>query len=399
MNETSQTDLAELEAREPDDLQAAAVVGEVDVESESAEPTLQERFRLALPYATRWLPGNTPRTPADDLQSIAAEVAELDDSEQWDRYGTRGPVAALEQKVADLLGKPAAAMFPSGIMAQQSVLRVWTDRRASKRVAIPALSHLLCYELDGPELLNGFEFDRLTTGPTVPLAEHLAAIPGHLGAALLELPLRDAGYLLPSWDELGEFSAAARERGIPLHFDGARLWESQPYLGHSLAEIADLADSVYVSFYKGLAGLAGAVVAGPDDVVDEARRWRSRHGGTLFTMLPYAVSGLRGLRTLMPRMGEFRDRAVELAAALELRGLRVFPNPPHTNAFRVFFDQPEDRVNERVVRVLERDRTALLQPVQAGEMPGTSWTELTVGAGTLEWSVDEAADMLARLRD
>lgn len=365
----------------------------------SAEPTIRERFRAAMPSAERWLVQGIPVSPAEDLRSLADEAELQDDPQQWDRYGGRGPVAALESKVATLLGKPAAAMFPSGIMAQQSVLRVWSDRQASRRIAIPSLSHLLSYETDGPQQLNDFHYEKLTSGPSVALASHLAAIPGRLGAVLVELPLRDAGYLLPTWDELSALSAAARERGVPLHFDGARLWESQPYLDHTLAEIADLADTVYVSFYKGLGGLAGAVVAGPEDVIGEARRWRGRHGGTIFTMLPYALSGLRGLRTLLPRMGEFHDRAVELAAALEAKGFRVFPQPPHANAFQIYVDQPEDVMNERIVRVLEREKAALLSPMEAGSMPGTSWTEFTVGAATMGWSVAEAADALAALLD
>lgn len=374
-----------------------ATPDDADAAKQSDEPTLQDRFRAALPNATRWLPGSLPRKPGEDLHSIADEAALLENPDEWDRYGTRGPVGVLEAKVAELLDKPAAAMFPSGIMAQQSLLRVWTDRQASTRVAIPELSHLLCYEMDGPQQLNSFRFERLTTGPTVPTTEHLDAIPGRLGAVLLELPLRDAGYLLPTWDELAAFSEAARERDVPLHFDGARLWESQPYLGHTLAEIASLADSVYVSFYKGLGGLAGAVVAGPEDVVDEARRWRSRHGGTLFSMSPYALAGLRGLRTQLPLMGQFHERAIELAQALEQRGFRVFPQPPHTNSFRLFVDQSEEVVNERIVGTLEDEHVALLGPLKPGEMPGTAWTEFTVGAATLDWKVDEAADALATL--
>jgi threonine aldolase len=368
-----------------------------ETEADESAPSIQERFKAALPRATRWLPGSLPLKPGEELHSIADEAALLENPDEWDRYAGRGPVGVLEAKVAELLGKPAAAMFPSGIMAQQSVLRVWTDRQESTRVAIPELSHLLCYEMDGPQQLNFFRYDRLTTGPTVPTVEHLQAIPGRLGAVLLELPLRDAGYLLPTWEELEAFSVAARERGVPLHFDGARLWESQPYLGHTLPEIAALADSVYVSFYKGLGGLAGAVVAGPEDVVDEARRWRSRHGGTLFSMTPYALAGLRGLRTQLPLMRELHERAVELAAAFEQRGFRIFPQPPHTNSFRLFVDQPEEAVNERIVGTLEDEQVALLQPMQPGQMPGTSFTEFTVGAGTLEWKVDEAADTLATL--
>lgn len=388
------------DTRSPDAADAVpAMADEVSTDEtpHEAGPTFEERIRVALPRATRWLPGMARPTPAAVMRGIADEVALLDDPDEWDRYGGRGPVGVLENQVAELLGKPAAAMFPSGIMAQQSVLRVWTDRQASTRVAIPELSHLLCYETDGPQQLNAFRYERLTTGPTVPTTQHFAAIPGRLGAVLLELPLRDAGFLLPSWDDLEAFSQAARERGVPLHFDGARLWESQPYLGHTLAEIAALADSVYVSFYKGLGGLAGAIVAGPDDVIDEARRWRGRHGGTLFSMLPYALAGLYGLRTQLPKMGEYHARAVELAAAFEDRGFRIFPQPPHTNAFRLFVDQPEDAVNERLVSRLEDDHLALLPPVRPGDMPGTSWAEFTVGESTLTWKVAEAADAIATL--
>ena len=195
-------------------------------------PSLVERARAAEPALTRSLVGRLTPAPASELRELADAAASLDEPGAWDRYGEHGPVAALERRVADLLGTPAAAMFPSGVMAQQSILRVWCDAGGSRRVAIPALSHLLKHESDGPRLLHGFEFALLTDGPTVPQVEHLEAVRGRLGAALLELPLRDAGYLLPSWDELVAFSRACRERGVPLHLDGARIWESAPRLGH-----------------------------------------------------------------------------------------------------------------------------------------------------------------------
>lgn len=373
--------------------------------TESAQPlSLAERRRLAMPGVQRNLLGRHPVSPQDELRSI---IAELDNDQgadatatSWDRYGDGGPVAALEGQVAALLGKPAAVMFPSGIMAQQSVLRVWSDRLGSRRIAIPALSHLLVHEQDGPRLLNGFEWalmgTSVTQGGVVPTVDHLADIPGALGAALLELPLRDGGYLLPSWDELEAFSVACGDRGVPLHLDGARIWESAPHLGHSLAEIAALADTVYVSFYKGLRGLAGAVVAGPEDVIAEVRLWRSRHGGTLFTMLPYAVSALRGLREELPRMAEYHQRALELAELLAARGIRTFPGRPHSNAFRLFIEAPGDTVTERVVAVMERERL-MVTPLwgDSEDVPGWSWSEFTVGPATMEWSAEDAADLLA----
>jgi threonine aldolase len=359
-----------------------------------------------MPGLERSLTGRAPVSPQDELRSIIVELDAYEGTAaaaaQWDRYGDGGPVAVLETRVAGLLGKPAAVMFPSGTMAQQSVLRVWSDRIGSRRIAIPALSHLLNHEQDGPRLLNGFEWAPLTTGVTtggvVPTVDHLAAIPGVLGAALLELPLRDGGYLLPSWEELEAFSRACSDRGVPLHFDGARIWESAPHLGHSPAEIAALADSVYVSFYKGLRGLAGAVVAGPEDVIAEARLWRSRHGGTLWTMMPYAVSALRGLRDELPRMAEYHQRAVEISELLAARGIRTFPRQPHCNAFRIFVEAPGDVVTERVVAVMERERLAVTPPWGDSEdVPGWSWTEFTVGPATMDWSAHGAVEVLARV--
>jgi threonine aldolase len=367
--------------------------------SDTPSPTLSlaERRRLAIPGVERNLMGRHPVSPPQELRSVIAELDRSDDA-AWDRYGEGGPVAALESQVAELLGKPAAVMFPSGTMAQQSTLRVLSDRHGSRRIAIPALSHLLHHEQDGPRLLNGFEWALLTTGGVVPTVDHLAAIPGRLGAALLELPLRDAGYLLPSWEQLEAFSRACRDRGVPLQLDGARIWESAPHLGQSPAEIAALADTVYVSFYKGLHGLAGAVVAGPEDVIAEVRLWRSRHGGTLWTMLPYAVSALRGLREELPRMAEYHERAVVMAELLTAKGIHTFPGIPHCNAFRIFVEAPGDAVTERVVTVMERERLAVTPQWQDSEdVPGWSWTEFTVGPATMEWSPDEAVGELVRV--
>ncbi|MHB1474313.1 MAG: hypothetical protein ACYCV4_11970, partial [Dermatophilaceae bacterium] len=154
---------------------------------------------------------------------------------------------------------------------------------------------------------------------------------------------------------------------------------------------------VYVSFYKGLRGLAGAVVVGPEDVIAEVRLWRSRHGGTLWTMLPYAVSALRGLRDELPRMAEYHQRAVAMAELLAAKGIRTSPERPHCNAFRLVVEAPGDVVTERVVTVMERERLAVTPPWRDSEdVPGWSWTEFTVGPATMEWTPEEAVDLLAR---
>lgn len=74
-----------------------------------------------------------------------------------------------------------------------------------------------------------------------------------------------------------------------MHFDGARLWECGPHFGRTLPEIAALADSVYVSYYKSLGGISGAALAGTEDFVEEARVWRHRYGGQLFQQWLYCA--------------------------------------------------------------------------------------------------------------
>ena len=330
---------------------------------------------------------------ADELVELAGRPEAA--SGEWDLYAEGGPVAALESRVAGLLGKPAAAFFPSGIMAQQVALRVWCDRRGTRRVALPDLSHLLVHEENGPEVLQGLDVVHLTTGARVATASDVAALPDDVAVVLIEVPLRDGGYLVPTWDELTSVSAACRERGFVLHLDGARLWESQPWLGRPLADIADLADSVYVSFYKGLGGLAGACLAGPDDVIDEARVWRRRMGGTLFTIFPFALAALRGLDDHLPRMGEFHGRARELASGLRTAGARVEPDDVRSVAFRLYAEGTPDELLDRSSALT--DETGVLLPTRWVADADSSFTEITISPATMVPGVDEVVALLARL--
>jgi len=359
----------------------------------SDNTSFEARFKAAATDARRMLGHELP-APGEALTQVARTIAP---AATWDRYGDDGLVAELESRVADLLGKPAVAFFPSGVMAQQAALRCWTDRLRSRRVAIPDLSHLRRHELDGPALLHDLRYERLGTGRELPTLAHLDAIPGPLGAAMLELPLREAGFVLPTLAEIEQFSARCRERGVPLHLDGARLWDSTPYLGAPVDEIAALADSVYVSFYKGLGGFAGAALAGPEDFVAEALQWRRRLGGTLYGMTGYAASALAGLDAHLPRMAEYRDRAVEIAALLHERGLRVTPDPPHTREFAVFAQAGHEALRERSLQLLEREHVIATRSWASADVPGWSWTEVSVGSATMQWSAQEVADAIAEV--
>ena len=339
----------------------------------------------------------TPRqTPAEMMAAAAAATDELG-IDEWDVYGERGAVTRLEREVAELLGASEAAMFPSGIMAQQAALRVWCDRAGSSRVGIPELSHLLQHEDDGPRLLHGFRFEHLSGGRALPTLEDLDRLGSGLAVVLLELPLRDAGCLLPEWDDLLALTSRARSLGSKVHLDGARLWESQPFYDRPLSEIAGVADSVYVSFYKGLGGLAGACLAGDEDVVTEARRWRKRMGGTLFHLTPYAVLALVGLRDQLPRMPEYVAWARTLAERLVEAGVRVNPDPPHTNTFELFAETEADAVNERAIAFMERTGVQPCGIWRAAAVPGLASCEVAAHAAALARDPEEVARWMTEI--
>ncbi|MFD3456110.1 threonine aldolase family protein [Streptomyces sp. NPDC058691] len=312
-----------------------------------------------------------------------------------DTYGD-GIVAEVEQRVARLLGTEEAVWFPTGTMAQQVALRCWAGRTGNPTVALHPLAHPERHERGALSALSGLRTVHPTTARRLPDAQEIRELDEPFGTLMLELPLRDAGFVLPSWEDLTATVEAARERDAVVHFDGARLWECPPHFGRPLEEIAGLADSVYVSFYKSLGGVAGAALAAPADLAAEARAWRHRYGGLLFQQWPTVLAALDGLDRELPRLPEYVAHAKTVAAALR-RSLtqagwsRVHPEVPHTHQFQVWLGETPEVLNEAAVRQAEVTRSALFGRWSAGEAPGTSMTEVTVAASALEWDADDIA--------
>ncbi|MFH9677207.1 threonine aldolase family protein [Streptomyces sp. NPDC017405] len=376
---------------------------------QSAEERLRARRRAAFARAERVLgrPGfrRTIRERLADLQEAAPEVYDLD--RNTDLYGD-GIVADLEKRVAELLGTEAAAFFPTGTMAQQVALRCWAGRTGDRTVALHALSHPEVHERHAFSEVSGLRPVRVTSEPRLPTAAEIRDFEEPFGALMLELPLRDAGFVLPSWEELTEVVAAARERDAVVHFDGARLWESTVRLGRPLAEIAGLADSVYVSFYKSLDGFGGAALAGPRTLVEEAKTWRHRYGGMVFQQFPTALSALVGLERELPRLPRYVRHARVVAAALRegfaaagVPWARVHPDEPHTHEFQVWLPYDPGVLLEASVRQAEETGVFLFADHWDAGGPGLARTEVSVRSPGLEWTADDVraavADFARRL--
>jgi threonine aldolase len=334
-----------------------------------------------------------PATVLRSLADYAGEVAS-------DHYMTGELFDRLEGRVAQMLGKEAAVYLPSGKLAQMAALKTLTGRAGCRRVAMHPRCHLEEYEARAYQELWGMTaahlggFDRLAT------AADLAMIKEPLGAVALELPQRRLGCLLPSWQDLCALVEIARARGIALHLDGARLWESGPFYARPLHEIAGLFDTVYVAFDKGLGALSGAALAGPQDILDEVRVWQRRAGGRALRSFPAVLSALQALDERLGRMSAFHDKARELAAALSrIEGAAVSPNPPHANAFLVTL--PGDPAKALCARdVVDRELGVWLfdAPVACVDQ-GFARFEVTVRTAAFGLSVEEVVRAAQRFSE
>ncbi|WP_326797405.1 beta-eliminating lyase-related protein [Streptomyces sp. NBC_01808] len=370
---------------------------------------LMTRRRATWAAAEHTLSASLPTISARLARLATARPGGVDLGQQVDVYAG-GIVGELEERTAELLGCEDAAFFPTGTMAQQVALRCWAERTGSRVVASHPMAHLEVHERAAYAVVTGLRTVHPTRAPRVATAAEVRALGEPFGTLMLELPMREPGFVLPEWEELEEVVAAAREREAVVHFDGARLWECTMHFGRGLAEIAGLADSVYVSFYKSLGGLSGAALAGPAGFVEEARAWRHRYGGQVFQQWPAALTALEGLQRELPRLPSYVAHARVVAGALRegfagagVPFFRVHPGVPHTHQFQVWLPYGAEALMDAGTALAEETGTCLFRMwTEPGDPPGLSVTEVTVTEPGLAWSAEdvarEAAALVERVR-
>ena len=353
----------------------------------------QEIYRTC----TRYLTHDYPRTPQQVLSELAAGT---DPELKADHYGQGELIHRFERDMAELLGKDAAVFMPSGTMCQQIALRIWATRRGTSNVAFHPKSHLEIHEGHAYQRLHGLNGILVGSPDHLMTLKDLQAVAEPIGALLVELPQREIGGQLPTWEALNEMIDWAHERQIPVHLDGARLWECRPFYNREYAEIAALFDSVYVSFYKVLGGIAGSILAAPTDVIAESRVWQRRHGGNLIHLYPYVLSAQQGLRKRLGRMEVYHAKAKEIASALTaFPQIKVVPNPPQTNMMHVFIKGEREVLETAVLAVARETGVWLCSWFAPTALPQYQKFELVVGEATLDLSAEEVSTLFRRLLD
>lgn len=286
---------------------------------------------------------------------------DVDGGKSADMYGRGAIIEDFQSRMAEALGKEAAVFFPSGTMAQQIALRIWCDEAGLKKVAYHPLCHLEIHEEDGLKELHHIEPILLADKDRLITLEDVQRLDERISCLLLELPQREIGGQLPDYGELEAISAFCRANGIKLHLDGARLFEITPYYGKSAAEICALFDSVYVSFYKGIGGIAGAILAGNAEFTAKSKIWKRRHGGDLVSLYPYIVSSDYYYKLRIGRMKQYYEEAKELAMLFnQCEGIQTRPEFPVSNMFHVHFRMSMERLEPLLVDVLDETGVGLV---------------------------------------
>ncbi len=278
----------------------------------------------------------TKPTPAMRRAMAAAEVGD-------DVFGDDPTVQRLQSRVAEVLGQEAALFVPSGTMANQLAVRVHTQ--PGDEILLDANAHIYFYEAGAPAALSGVMCRCLAgtrgvfTGADVAAA--LRPADDHFPPTRLvcveNTHNRGGGKVWPL-DRLSEVAATARQHGLKLHLDGARLWNASVASGVPERAYAALFDTVSVCFSKGLGAPIGSALTGSRESIARARRFRKQFGGGMRQVGIIAAGALHALEHHRERLAEDHANARRLATALaEMPGLEIDPATVETNLvyFRV----------------------------------------------------------------
>lgn len=258
-----------------------------------------------------------------------------------DVYGEDPTVNALEQRAAAVCGKEAALFVPTGTMGNTIGIKVHTDH--GQEVICEGRAHILNYELSMMAWFAGCVARAIPASDGIlrwkqiheqirPLGPHAAPT----GLIEVENTHNMAGGTVYPLEVLGEIGEEAHRMGLPVHMDGARLFNAATALGVTAAEIVRPVDTVMFCLSKALGAPAGSMLCGPKPLIDKGRLLRKRLGGGMRQAGVLAAAGLIALDEMPRRLAEDHANARTMAAGLaDIPGIRV-EREPETNI--LFFD-------------------------------------------------------------
>jgi threonine aldolase len=254
-----------------------------------------------------------------------------------DVLGNDPTVKKLEEATAEILGKEAAIYLPSGSMSNQVAIRCLTE--PGDEIILEANSHCYYYEGGAPAAISGVTCKLLPGQRGIfTLEDFKAALrPANMHFPRSKLLVienthnRGGGNVWPI-EKIEQIADAARDVGLKMHLDGARLFNASAASGIAEKEYAKYFDTVNVCFSKGLGAPVGSGLASSKEIIERAKRFRKQFGGGMRQAGIIAAGALYGLQNNRLRLTEDHSNARKLAAGLnEIEGLKVEPQHVCTN--------------------------------------------------------------------
>lgn len=260
-------------------------------------------------------------------------------------------------------------------------------------------SHIYVHERQGYQLQNRFNVLPIGNQFQTWKLEDLKAWPDELAAVLYELPMREIGGQLPSWQELEEIKSYCADNSIHLHMDGARLWEAAAYYQKEYREIARGFDTTYVSLYKGINGLGDSMLLGSKEFIDLASIWMKRQGGNVYHRTPYVVSAAMQFDERLAKLPILFERTKEIYKIIsEFPALGVNPLQPQANFLHLILPFSHSQSLE-LLQTFATERGIWFGRPQVTAHPNQSMVEWYVGDYLLEMEDDEIREFFRELLD
>ncbi|HRX25703.1 MAG TPA: low-specificity L-threonine aldolase [Aminivibrio sp.] len=285
------------------------------------------------------LKSDTVTRPSKAMRQAMAE-AEVGD----DVYCEDPSVNRLQEKASAMTGKEAALFLPSGTMG--NLVAVLTHCGRGDGAILGLNSHIYHYEGGGLAALGGvFPLTADDSSGLIPSCEverNCRPVNVHFAPAKLlcvENTHNKCGGLALSPAQMKETTDSARNRGLAVHIDGARIFNAAVAWKCDVKEYTALVDSIQFCLSKGLGAPIGSMLCGSAEFIDRARHWRKKVGGGLRQAGIIAAAGLYALENNIGRLADDHGNAAMLASALSAGGLEVEKNPMPTNM--VYFHVPE----------------------------------------------------------
>ncbi len=301
----------------------------------------------------------TKPTPAMRHAMANAEVGD-------DVYGDDPTVNALQRRAAELLGKEAALFVPSGTMGNQVAIACHTS--PGNEVICESRSHILDYEMAAMAVLSGVipravpgrDGGRLAWEDVRAAVREVSVNNSRTGLIALENSHNMAGGTVLSLDASREIAAGAHEMGLPVHLDGARVFNAALALGVPVAEVVEPFDSVMFCLSKGLSAPVGSMVVGSHAFIERAWLARKTFGGGMRQVGVLAAAGLVALEEMTERLVEDHENARALARAVsDAPGVSIDPETVQTNIVIVDLDDRAPTSAEVIARLEDRGVLAI----------------------------------------